>query len=76
MSDISDSFLRTTRDEDTNNDGSDSLGKEVRRRSWTREQKLGAIKYAQSTFIPNHHGIPQVISRNAAAKNIGCTLRT
>jgi hypothetical protein len=65
MSDISNGLLRTARGEDTiDNDSyntdSDS-GKEVRRRSWTREQKLGAIKYAQSTFIPNHRGITQLI---------------
>ena len=44
-----------------------------RRRSWTREQKLAAIKYATTTMIEQKSGLKQLISCNAAASDIGCT---
>jgi hypothetical protein len=47
-----------------------------RRRSWTREQKLAAIKYATTTIITDEKsGIKKLISRHAAAKNIKCTAK-
>ena len=46
---------------------------DIRHRSWTREQKLGAIKYATSTYIPGKTGSNELIPNNAAAVNIGCT---
>jgi hypothetical protein len=45
-----------------------------RRRSWTQEQKLAAIKYATTTIITDEKsGIKKLISCGAAAKNIKCT---
>jgi hypothetical protein len=46
---------------------------DIRRRSWTREQKLGAIKYATSTYVPGKTGSDELIANHAAAFNIGCT---
>jgi transposase-like protein len=46
---------------------------DIRRRSWTREQKLGAIKYATSTYVPGKTGSNELIPNNAAALKIGCT---
>jgi len=43
------------------------------RRSWTQKQKLGAIKYATSTYILGKTGSNELIANNAAAVNIGCT---
>jgi hypothetical protein len=47
-----------------------------RRRSWTWEQKLAAIKYATTTIITDEKsGIKKLIPRHAAAKNIKCTAK-
>jgi transposase-like protein len=46
---------------------------DTRRRSWPREQKLGAVKYALSKVVVNKAGKEELISNNAAATNIGCT---
>jgi transposase-like protein len=71
----SEAFLRTAKargpDCDTIDD--DIAIDDTRRRSWTREQKLGAIKYALSKVVLNKAGKEEPISNNAAATNIGCT---
>jgi hypothetical protein len=53
--------------------GDDINVDDTRRRSWTRKQKLGAIKYAKSTYVPGKTGQDELILHNAAALNIGCT---
>jgi hypothetical protein len=51
-------------------------GDASRRRSWTQEQKLAAIKYATTTIITDEKsGIKKLIPRHAAAKNIKCTAK-
>jgi hypothetical protein len=62
-------FLRTAKGQDPE----DEAINDVHRRSWTREQKLGAIKYATLTFILGKTGQDELISNKAAAYNIGCT---
>jgi len=54
----SEAFLRTAKGQDPEDEAIDDdvAIDDVRRRSWTREQKLGAIKYATSTFIPGKTG--------------------
>jgi len=71
-------FLRTAKGQDPDQDAIDDdiAIDNVRRRSWTRKQKLGAIKYALSTFVPGKTtGKEELISNNATATNIGCTLK-
>jgi hypothetical protein len=46
---------------------------DTRRRSWTQEQKLGAIKYATSTYVLGKTGSNELIANNAATVNISCT---
>jgi len=77
----SDDFLRTAQgqgpeNEATDNDeatNDDEAIDDIRRRSWTREQKLGAIKYATSTYVLSKTSPAKLIANNAAALKIGCT---
>jgi transposase-like protein len=70
-------YLQVARGEDSDayfSDSDDWKDDAVRRRrAWSREQKLGAIQYATTTFLETKRGIKQLISRKAAATNIGCT---
>jgi len=71
---VSTNYLEIAKGEDVESDGGDSdYPNETRRRSWTREQKLGAVHYASLTYITSKDGKTKLIARNAAAKNIGCT---
>jgi hypothetical protein len=63
-------FLRIAKGQDLDQDA--SIGN-TRRWSWSREQKLGAIKYALSKVVLNKARKEELISNNAAASNIGCT---
>jgi hypothetical protein len=67
----SDSYLRTAKGQDQDDVAIDN----VRRRSWTREQKLRAVYYALSTFVPNKNGREKLIPTNSAVVNIGCTAK-
>ena len=71
----SEAFLRTAKGQDPEDEAIDDdvAIDDVRRRSWTREQKLGAIKYATSTFVPGKTGQDKLIANKAAAYNIGYT---
>jgi hypothetical protein len=81
----SEDFLRTARGQDSEGEDpededpeDEAIDDDVaiddrRRRSWTREQKLGAIKYATSTYVPGKTGSNELIPNHAAAFNIGCT---
>src|SRR5277367_3881974 len=77
--DVAGNYLRIARGEakasnegdDTEYTGSDE--DEHRRRSWTREQKLYAVKYATTARVPDGKGDTKPISRGAASKEIGCT---
>ena len=71
----SDDFLRTAKGQDSEDEATndDIAIDDVRRRSQTRKQKLGAIKYATSTYVPSKTGSNELIANNAAAVNIGCT---
>jgi len=71
----SNAFLRTAKGQDPEDEAinDDVAIDDVRRRSWTREQKLGAVKYAMSTYVPGKTGTDKLIPNNAAASNIGCT---
>ena len=73
----SDDFLRTAKGQDPTDDliDDDIAIDDVRRRSWTREQKLGAVKYATSTYVLSKTGFDKLILNNTAAFNIGCTLK-
>jgi hypothetical protein len=62
-------FLRTAKVQDPEDKAID----DIRRRSWTCEQKLGAIKYATSTYVLGKTGSDKLTPNNAAALNIGCT---
>ena len=46
---------------------------DIRCRSWTREQKLGAIKYVTLTYVLSKTGPAKLIANNATALKIGCT---
>lgn len=57
--DVSNNYLQVARGEgpstkpsDTESIDSDDAN-DTRRRSWTREQKLGAVNYASMTYIPS-----------------------
>jgi hypothetical protein len=63
-------FLRIAKGQDLDQDASID---DTRRRSWTCEQKLGAIKYALSKVVLNKARKEELISNNATASNIGCT---
>jgi hypothetical protein len=67
--------LRTAKGQDSEDKAinDDVAIDDIRRRSWTCEQKLGAIKYATSTYVPGKTGSNELIANNAAAINIGCT---
>jgi hypothetical protein len=71
----SDDFLHTAKGQDSEDEAIDDdvAIDDIRCRSWTREQKLGAIKYATSTYVPGKTGSNELIANNAAAINIGCT---
>src|SRR5271170_5081043 len=71
----SDDFLRTAKGQDSKDEAIDNdiAIDDIRRWSWTREQKLGAIKYATSTYVPGKAGSDELIPNNATALNIGCT---
>jgi hypothetical protein len=77
----SEAFLRTAKGEDPedkaiNDDvamDDDVAIDDIRCWSWTCEQKLGAIKYATSTYVPGKTGSNELIANHAAAFNIGCT---
>jgi hypothetical protein len=67
-------FLQAARGQDSIEDTIDNSDDETRRRrSWTREQKLGAIKYATSTYVVDKDSHRKLIANNAAAANIRCT---
>jgi hypothetical protein len=67
-------FLQAAKGQDSIKDSINNSDDETRRRrSWTREQKLGAIKYATSTYVVDKDGYRKLIANNAAAANIGCT---
>jgi hypothetical protein len=68
-------FLRTAKGQDSEDEATDNdiAIDDIRRRSWTCEQKLGAIKYATSTYVPSKAGSNELITNNAAAVNIRCT---
>src|SRR6516164_2156676 len=68
----SEDFLRTARGQDSEDTAIDDdiAIDDIRRRSWTREQKLGAIKYATSTYVLDKTGSNKLIANNAAAVNI------
>jgi len=70
----SEAFLRTAKAQGPNCDtiNDDIAIDNTRRRSWTREQKLGAVKYALSKVVLNEAGKEELISNNAVATNIGC----
>lgn len=52
----------------------DEHNEEVRRRvSYTKEQKLEAISYATTTWKTQKDGSSKLISKNAAAKDLGIT---
>jgi hypothetical protein len=77
----SDDFLRTAQGQDPENEATnddeatdnDEATDDIRRRSWTREQKLGAIKYATLTYVLSKTGPAKLIANNAAALKIGYT---
>ena len=71
----SEEFLRTAKGQDPEDEAIDDdvAIDDIRRRSQTRKQKLGAIKYATSTYVPSKTGSDEIIPNNAAAVNIGCT---
>jgi hypothetical protein len=71
----SEDFLRAAKGQDSKGEAIDDdiAIDDTRRRSWTREQNLGAIKYATSTFVPGKTGSNELIANNAAAVNIGST---
>jgi len=68
-------FLRTAKGQDPEDEAIDDnvAIDDIRRRSWTREQKLGAIKYATLTYVLGKTSSDKLILNNAAALNIGCT---
>jgi hypothetical protein len=73
----SNAYLRTTKGQDPTGEptaGGVAIGN-VRRRSWTCGQKLGAIKYATSNYVPGKTGSDELIANNSAATNISCTLK-
>lgn len=69
--------MHTARGQDPTNDliNDNIVIDNVRRRSWTCEQKLGAVKYATSTYVLGKTGSDKLILNNAAAVKIGCTLK-
>jgi len=71
----SEDFLRAAKGQDSEDKAinDDVAIDDTHRRSWTWEQKLGAIKYATSTYVPGKTGSNKLISNNAATVNIGCT---
>jgi len=71
----SNAFLCTAKGQDPEDEAIDDdvAIDDVRRRSWTRKQKLGAVKYAMSTYVPSKTGTDKLIPNNAAASNISCT---
>jgi hypothetical protein len=71
----SDSYLRTAQGLNQDQDQDDVAIGDVRRRSWTREQKLGAVHYALSTFVLNKNSREKLIPANAAVIKIGCTAK-
>jgi transposase-like protein len=71
----SDSYLRTAKGQDQDQDQDNVAINNVHHRSWTREQKLGAVHYALSTFVLNKNSREKLIPTNAAAINIGCTAK-
>ena len=75
--DVSTNYLQIARGEGPGTSDTESIDSnnqnETRRRSWTREQKLGAVNYASTTYVPSRNGGTELISRNAVANNIGCT---
>jgi transposase-like protein len=71
---VSANYLQVACGEGSEPDDIDSdEANETRRRSWTREQKLGAVNYTTLTYVASKDGGQELISRNAAANDIGCT---
>jgi hypothetical protein len=68
-------FLRTAKGQDSKDEATDNdiAINDIRRRSWTCEQKLCVIKYATSTYILGKAGSNKLITNNAATVNIRCT---
>lgn len=72
--DVSANYLKIAYGDDVESDDSDSSNlNETRRRSCTREQKLGAVNYASITYITSEDGSAKLITKNAVANKIGCT---
>jgi transposase-like protein len=72
--DVSANYLQIAQGNSIESDSNDSDDlKETRRRSWSREQKLGAVNYASITYITTKDGSIELISKHAAANNVGCT---
>lgn len=73
----SEAFLRTAKAQgpDCDTIDNDIAINNTCRRSWSCEQKLDAVKYALSKGVLNKAGKEELISNNAAATNISCTLK-
>jgi hypothetical protein len=70
----SEDFLHTAKGQDSDDEAIDNdiANDNIRCRFWTREQNLGAIKYATLTYVPGKTGLDELIVSNAAAVNIRC----
>lgn len=59
---------------ETEDEDADGQNPKMRRRiSYTKEQKLGAISYATTTWKVQKDGSSKLVSKRAAAKNLGIT---
>jgi hypothetical protein len=62
----SEDFLRAAKGQDSEDEAIDNdiAIDDTRCRSWTWEQKLGAIKYATSTYVPSKTGSNRLYTKN------------
>jgi hypothetical protein len=73
--DVSANYLKIAQGNNVESDGDSDHPNKTRRRSWTREQKLGAVNYASITYKTSKDGQVEPISRNIVADNIECTTK-